>query len=250
MTSGAGPSSTIDACSRSSALEGFQSGLSWLTILRKRENFRRAFAGFDPATVAEFGAADVDRLLGDAGIVRHRGKIEATINNAQRCVDLVAEFGSLAAYIWTFEPPDRDDAADPLPLPSQTPASLRLSKDLKRRGWRFVGPTTVYAFMQAMGLVNDHVLGCEWRATCAAERLALTPPRPPSDAPLGPFSGVLHPYTAVEHQEKRWVGVRGRGAGRRRCTRDSPTMSPPSRPAKRPARVPASASWAAASWRG
>jgi DNA-3-methyladenine glycosylase I len=112
------------------ALEGFQSGLSWITILRKRENFRRAFAGFDPATVAEFGAADVDRLLGDAGIVRHRGKIEATINNAQRCVDLVDEFGSLSAYIWTFEPTGRDDSVDPLPLPSQTPDSVRLSKDL------------------------------------------------------------------------------------------------------------------------
>ncbi|HUP72885.1 MAG TPA: DNA-3-methyladenine glycosylase I [Acidimicrobiales bacterium] len=158
------------------ALEGFQSGLSWLTILRKRENFRRAFAGFDPTAVAKFGAADVDRLLGDAGIVRHRGKIEATINNAQRCVDLVDEFGSLAAYIWTFEPQDRDPTATPLPLPSQTPASVRLSKDLKRRGWRFVGPTTVYAFMQAMGLVNDHVLGCEWRAICAAERRSLTVP--------------------------------------------------------------------------
>jgi DNA-3-methyladenine glycosylase I len=156
------------------ALEGFQSGLSWLTILRKRENFRRAFSGFDPAAVAKFGAADVERLLGDAGIVRHRGKIEATINNAQRCVELFDEFGSLATYIWTFEPPDR--AADPLPLPSQTAASVGLSKDLKRRGWRFVGPTTVYAFMQAMGLVNDHVLGCEWRDICAAERRSLTRP--------------------------------------------------------------------------
>ena len=158
------------------ALEGFQSGLSWITILRKRENFRRAFAGFDPATVAKFGAADVERLLGDAGIVRHRGKIEATINNAQRCVDLIDEFGSLAAYIWTFEPTGRDDAIDPPPLQSQTPDSERLSKDLKRRGWRFVGPTTVHAFMQAMGLVNDHAPGCEWRAICAAERKTLTLP--------------------------------------------------------------------------
>jgi DNA-3-methyladenine glycosylase I len=158
------------------ALEGFQSGLSWITILRKRENFRRAFAGFDPATVAQFGADDVDRLLGDAGIVRHRGKIEATINNAQRCVDLIDEFGSLAAYIWTFEPADRDSAVVPVPLPSQTPDSVRLSKDLKRRGWRFVGPTTVYAFMQAMGLVNDHAVGCEWRAICATARKSLTLP--------------------------------------------------------------------------
>jgi DNA-3-methyladenine glycosylase I len=158
-------------------LEGFQSGLSWITILRKRENFRRAFAGFEPAAVAQFDAADVERLLGDAGIVRHRGKIEATINNAQRCVELIAEFGSLASYIWTFEPPGRDD--DPArvqPLPSQTDTSVRLSKDLKRRGWRFVGPTTVYAFMQAMGLVNDHIEGCEWRAVCAAERQSLVLP--------------------------------------------------------------------------
>ena len=158
------------------ALEGFQSGLSWLTILRKRENFRRAFAGFDPTAVARFGDADIERLLGDAGIVRHRGKIEATINNARRCVDLVDEFGSLAAYIWTFEPHDRVSTADPAPLPSQTPDSVRLSKDLKRRGWRFVGPTTVYAFMQAMGLVNDHLLGCDWRAICTAERQSLTLP--------------------------------------------------------------------------
>jgi len=158
------------------ALEGFQSGLSWITILRKRENFRRAFAGFDPATVARFGSKDVDRLLGDAGIVRHRGKIEATINNAQRCVELIDEFGSLAAYIWTFEPAYRDSAVAPTPLPSQTPDSIRLSKDLKKRGWRFVGPTTVYAFMQAMGLVNDHAVGCEWRAICATARQSLTLP--------------------------------------------------------------------------
>ena len=158
------------------SLEGFQSGLSWMTILRKRENFRKAFAGFDPAIVAEFGERDVERLLGDAGIVRHRGKIEATINNAQRCVEVAAEFGSLARYVWAFEAADRDDSQSPLPLPSQTPASARLSKDLKKRGWRFVGPTTVYAFMQAMGLVNDHVEGCEWRAICTAERAKLKLP--------------------------------------------------------------------------
>ena len=158
------------------SLEGFQSGLSWMTILRKRENFRRAFAGFDPAVVAQFDAADIERLLGDAGIVRHRGKIEATINNAQRCGDLVGEFGSFAAYVWGFEPTGDDAVVAAVPLPSQTAASVRISKDLKRRGWRFVGPTTVYAFMQAMGLVNDHIEGCEWRAVCEAERQSLVRP--------------------------------------------------------------------------
>jgi DNA-3-methyladenine glycosylase I len=155
------------------ALEGFQSGLSWITILRKRENFRRAFADFDPAIIAEFGEPDVERLLGDAGIVRHRGKIEATINNARRCLEVIDEFGSLASYVWSFEP---TEPGGTLPLPSQTAASVALSKDLKRRGWRFVGPTTVYAFMQAMGLVNDHVEGCEWREICAAERAKLIKP--------------------------------------------------------------------------
>jgi DNA-3-methyladenine glycosylase I len=121
-------------------LEGFQAGLSWLTILRKRDAFRRAFAGFDPAKVARFGARDVTRLLGDAGIVRHRGKIESTINNARRALEL----GSLSDYVWSFAPRD----------------ATALAKDLKRRGWTFVGPTTVYAFMQAMGLVNDHAEGC------------------------------------------------------------------------------------------
>jgi DNA-3-methyladenine glycosylase I len=137
-------------------LEGFQSGLSWLTILRKRENFRKAFAGFDFERVAAFGPKDVERLLQDAGIVRHRGKIEAAINNAQRAVELVEQEGSLAAYVWGFEP----DRADRTPLLPQTPESQAMAKDLKRRGWRFVGPTTVYAFMQAMGLVNDHLEGC------------------------------------------------------------------------------------------
>jgi DNA-3-methyladenine glycosylase I len=137
-------------------LEGFQSGLSWLTILRKRENFRKAFAGFDFERVAAFGPKDVERLLQDAGIVRHRGKIEAAINNAQRAVELVEQKGSLAAYVWGFEP----DRADRTPLLPQTPESQAMAKDLKRRGWRFVGPTTVYAFMQAMGLVNDHLEGC------------------------------------------------------------------------------------------
>jgi DNA-3-methyladenine glycosylase I len=137
-------------------LEGFQSGLSWLTILRKRENFRRAFRGFDFTKVARFNSRSVQRLLGDAGIVRHRGKIEATINNAKRAIELTDEWGSLAAYFWSFEPkpserPRKLDHRTLMTL-SQTAASTALSGDLKRRGWRFVGPTTVYAFMQAMGL--------------------------------------------------------------------------------------------------
>ena len=158
-------------------LEGFQSGLSWLTILRKRENFRAAFAGFDFAEVARFGDAEIARLLSDAGIVRHRGKIEAAINNAGRCCDLVDEAGSLAAYVWRFEPAVREgESAHGSGIPSSTPTSARLSKDLKKRGWRFVGPTTVYAFMQAMGLVNDHLDGCDTRAACTdARRAAVIP---------------------------------------------------------------------------
>ena len=139
------------------SLEGFQAGLSWLTILRKRENFRAAFAGFDFEKVAGFGGIDVERLLADAGIIRHRGKIEATINNAHRAIELVDKFGSLAAYVWKYAP-DRPEA--PIDIPSITPESTAMSKDLKKRGWKFVGPTTVYAFMQAMGLVNDHLAGC------------------------------------------------------------------------------------------
>jgi DNA-3-methyladenine glycosylase I len=144
------------------SLEGFQAGLSWLTILRKREAFRRAFAGFVPEAVASFGEPDVVRLLGDAGIVRHRGKIEAVINNARRALELVEAEGSLAAYVWQFEPAPRTgrlDRAARAALPN-TAESKALAKDLKSRGWRFVGPTTVYAFMQAMGLVNDHLDGC------------------------------------------------------------------------------------------
>jgi DNA-3-methyladenine glycosylase I len=162
------------------ALEGFQSGLSWLTILRKREAFREVFADFDVARVARFTERDVLRLLGDARIVRHRGKIEATINNAQRCCDLLDEQGSLAAYVWRFEP---DPATRPPQLTeavlrtlASTPASIALSKDLKRRGWKFVGPTTMYAFMQAMGLVNDHQSDCAVRGDVEGERAAL--PRP------------------------------------------------------------------------
>jgi DNA-3-methyladenine glycosylase I len=161
-------------------LEGFQSGLSWLTILRKREGFRRAFAGFDFEQVAQFGEKDVEGLLGDASIVRHRGKIEATINNAQRAVELVDEEGSLAAFVWRFEP---DPATRPkrptweaLLEMAQTPESRALAKELKRRGWRFVGPTTVYAFMQAMGLVNDHLHGCDARKRAVDARAAFTVP--------------------------------------------------------------------------
>ena len=161
-------------------LEGFQSGLSWLTILRKRDGFRRAFANFDFQQVAGFGAKDVERLLSDASIVRHRGKIEATINNAARAVELVEEQGSLASYVWRFEP---DAASRPKRLTwdvllgmSQTPESQALAKDLKRRGWRFVGPTTVYAFMQAMGLVNDHLHGCDAREAAERARADFSPP--------------------------------------------------------------------------
>jgi DNA-3-methyladenine glycosylase I len=156
------------------SLEGFQAGLSWLTILRKREHFRRAFDGFDPAAVARFGAQQVDRLLADPGIVRNRAKIEATINNARRYAELATEFGSLAAYVWRFEPDPRArpsvvDHATLLQL-GQSPESKALSKDLRRRGWSFVGPTTVYAFMEAMGLVNDHLEGCERRQAVERER--------------------------------------------------------------------------------
>ncbi|MCJ8517636.1 DNA-3-methyladenine glycosylase I [Pseudorhizobium tarimense] len=145
-------------------LEGFQSGLSWLTILRKRENFRAAFAGFDFDKIARFNEDDVGRLVADPGIIRHRGKIVSTINNARRAVEMRDEFGSLAYYFWRFEPPagDRPEVMDLATLLANptTPTSVRLSKDLKKRGWTFVGPTTVYAFMQAMGLVNDHLAGC------------------------------------------------------------------------------------------
>jgi len=148
-------------------LEGFQSGLSWLTILRKRENFRKAFANFEIDRVARFTKRDVARLLRDAGIVRHRGKIESTINNARRCEELIEEFGSLSNYVWRFEPPRRARPKkltwEMLKTMSTSAESIALSKDLRRRGWTFVGPTTMYAFMQAMGLVNDHLHGCKYR---------------------------------------------------------------------------------------
>jgi len=139
-------------------LEGFQSGLSWRTILSKRENFREAFAGFDFHKVAQFDDADVERLLGNASIIRHRGKIEASINNAKRACEMVAQEGSLAAYFWRFEL--KSDEVDPPQSMSTSPTSVALSRDLKKRGWKFVGPTTVFAFMQAMGLINDHAQGC------------------------------------------------------------------------------------------
>ena len=138
-------------------LEGFQSGLSWLTILRKREAFREAFAGFDPERVARFDDTDVERLLSDPGIVRHGGKIRSVINNAARALELRAEYGSLAAFFWQYADPP---SPAPVTIPATTPASAALAEDLKRRGWTFVGPTTVYSFMQAMGLVNDHLADC------------------------------------------------------------------------------------------
>jgi DNA-3-methyladenine glycosylase I len=154
------------------SLEGFQAGLSWLTILRKREAFRSAFAGFEFERVARFDEGDVARLLGDAGIVRHRGKIEAVINNARRTVELVQAEGSLARYVWRFEPAARARRLDRAGLAelALTPESKALAKDLKARGWRFVGPTTVYAFMQAMGLVNDHLGGCDARVRVDSAR--------------------------------------------------------------------------------
>ena len=152
------------------SLEGFQAGLSWLTILRKRESFRRAFAEFDFAAVASFDERDVARLLADAGIVRHRGKIEAVINNAGRAVELVAAEGSLARFVWSFEPEGNGRLLDRAGLPSVTEESRALAREFKRRGWRFLGPTTVYAFMQAMGLVNDHIAGCDARPTVQAAR--------------------------------------------------------------------------------
>ena len=162
-------------------LEGFQSGLSWLTILRKRENFRAAFDGFDFERVARYGDDRVGRLLDDGGIVRHRGKIEATVNNAARALELCDEFGSLAAFFWGHEPdpasrPERVDRAWAFANPT-TPESTALSRALKKRGWRFVGPTTMYALMQAMGIVNDHLHGCAVREEVERERTAFRRPR-------------------------------------------------------------------------
>jgi DNA-3-methyladenine glycosylase I len=168
-------------------LEGFQSGLSWITILRKRDNFRKAFKDFDPAVVARFGARDVQRLLKDAGIIRHRGKIESTINNAKRALELIDEQGSLAAYFWSWEPtassrPKKISHAA-LRKMSTNDQSIALSKDLKKRGWTFVGPTTSYAFMQAMGLVNDHIDDCYVRADIERARKRLSRPKTQAPSP-------------------------------------------------------------------
>lgn len=155
-------------------LEGFQAGLSWLTILRKRENFRAAFRDFDPEVVAGFTDSDVERLMQDPGIVRHRGKIEATISNARSVIALVEGEGSLGGFIWAFaprRPHGRDgEASHPSGTPTTSPSAVALSKELKRRGFKFVGPTTVYSFMQSMGLINDHLDGCHVRAECEVAR--------------------------------------------------------------------------------
>ncbi|MFI0474044.1 DNA-3-methyladenine glycosylase I [Halomonas sp. HMF6819] len=156
------------------SLEGFQAGLSWRTILAKREHFRSAFAGFDFYRVAAFDESDVERLLKDAGIVRHRGKIEAVINNARRACEMVEEQGALAAYFWRFEP-EKGEIASPQSV-STSPTSVALSKDLKKRGWKFVGPTTVFAFMQAMGMINDHAEACFLRPRIKEARRAFTRP--------------------------------------------------------------------------
>jgi DNA-3-methyladenine glycosylase I len=155
-------------------LEGFQSGLSWLTILRKQDNFRAAFDDFDIERVARYTPRKVERLLQNAGIVRHRGKIESTVNNARQCADLIDKEGSLADFVWRFEPESQSRPKkltwDVLQTLATTPQSVALSKALKTRGWTFVGPTTMYAFMQAMGLVNDHLHGCDVRAHAEAAR--------------------------------------------------------------------------------
>lgn len=175
------------------ALEGFQAGLSWLTILRKRENFRRAFAGFDPERVARFGEADTERLLADAGIVRHRGKIDAVVNNARRVLELRDAGISLGALVWRYAPDPGPPGPPESPRPpgparpagptraelaarTTTPQATALAAELRRRGWRFVGPTTVYAFMQSMGLVNDHLAGCGIRPAAEAAREQFTRP--------------------------------------------------------------------------
>lgn len=165
------------------SLEGFMAGLSWLTILRKRDHFRDVFHGFDPAAIAMFTPDDVERLMGDPGIVRNRAKIDATINNARRYPELAAEFGSLAAYLWSHEPlpnrrPASMDYATLMGIKTSAEAKV-VSKDLRRRGWAFVGPTTVHSAMEAMGLVNDHLEGCFARAEVERDRTAFQRPTPP-----------------------------------------------------------------------
>jgi DNA-3-methyladenine glycosylase I len=157
-------------------LEGFQSGLSWITILRKRPAFREAFAGFDPEKVAAFGTAQVEALLADAGIVRHRGKIEATINNARALLGLWERSVSLAGLVWSHQPTDEHAPAAPAEMVATSEESKALSKELRKSGFAFVGPTTVYSAMQSLGVVNDHLVGCEWREICAADRRQFAAP--------------------------------------------------------------------------
>ena len=174
------PTTDDDRLFEKICLEGFQAGLSWLTILRKRENFRSAFAGFDPEIVARFEETEVSRLLDDEGIVRHEGKIRSTINNARRAIELTEEFGSLCSYFWSWAEPE---AEPPAVIPATSEVSTALSRDLKKRGWSFVGPTTLYAFMQAMGLVNDHLAECHVRGEVEDYRKRLLASlRPGSDA--------------------------------------------------------------------
>ncbi len=142
-------------------LDGFQAGLSWITILRRREHFRSAFCGFEIERVARLNRRSVERLLRNDGIIRHRGKIESTINNARRALELIDECGSLAGYIWKYEPKTQREHVTRRSIPVHTPESVAMSKDLKRRGWTFVGPTILYAMMQAVGVVNDHLTGCD-----------------------------------------------------------------------------------------
>jgi len=157
-------------------LEGFQSGLSWYTILSKRENFREAFHGFDIEKVAGMGDADIEKQVQNAGIIRHRGKIKSTINNAKRALELIEEKGSLAAYFWAYEPKNRPTIKSRSEVPATTETSAAISKDLKKRGWSFVGPTTAYAFMQAMGMVNDHIEGCYCHGRIEKARVAFKRP--------------------------------------------------------------------------
>jgi DNA-3-methyladenine glycosylase I len=174
------------------SLEGFQSGLSWLTILRKRDAFRAAFAGFDPSAVAAFGPVDIERLLADAAIVRHRGKIEAAIANARATLSVIEAEGSLGALVWRFEPePPAPAPAGLADIPASTPASVALAEELRRRGFRFVGPTTVYAAMQAAGLVDDHLEGCHAREAVESARATLVRPGSPSSC-QSPAPGAVN----------------------------------------------------------